>query len=74
MPDPSVAVDAEALATLLARVAQTTADVATSLTSEATGSTPSLPIDSLTALADQFDWVSRVIRRQVESAQSASTT
>jgi hypothetical protein len=69
MDDQSTEVDADTLATLLARVAQTTTGVVITLMGETTGSTPSLPIDSLRALADEFDWVSSVIRRQVDSAQ-----
>jgi hypothetical protein len=69
MDDQPIEVDTDALATLLARVAQTTTGVIATLMGGTTGSAPSLPIDSLNALADEFDWVSSVIRRQVESAQ-----
>lgn len=69
MGEQSSEVDVGALATLLARVAQTTLEVVITLIDDQAETSRCLPTTRLIALADEFDWVGVVIRRQVESTK-----
>lgn len=62
-------VDVQALATLLTRVAQTTLEVVVALMSDQAEPSSGLPAERLIALADEFGWVSNVLRRNAQSAK-----